>query len=102
MLVAVGVRLEVEDDLFDGARERVGGLGLVVQVDDETVVAADVHAGVGGEGDRDGASARPSPICLSFAQSVTLPPAPGLFSSASNSILTMTSPVGIGSVETCL
>jgi hypothetical protein len=44
----------------------------------------------------------PSPICLSFAQGVTLPLEPGFGSSISNSIFTVTSPVGIGSVEVCL
>ena len=39
-------RFEVEDDLLDGSREGVGRLVLVVEVDDEAVVAADVHAGV--------------------------------------------------------
>ncbi len=47
-------------------------------------------------------SSRPSPICLSSAHSVTLPPVPGLGSSASKSIFSVTSPVGIGSLETCL
>ena len=44
--------LEVEHHLLDRAGERIGRLGLVVEVDDEPVVAADVHAGVGGERDR--------------------------------------------------
>ena len=45
-------RFQVEHDLLDGAREGVRGLGLVGEVDDEAVVAANVHARVGRAQDR--------------------------------------------------
>ncbi len=55
-LLGVGVGgLEVEHHLFYRSGERLGGLGLVVTVDDEPVVAADVHSGVGRECDGHGA-----------------------------------------------
>ena len=41
-------------------------------------------------------SSRPSPICSSFAQRVTLPPEPGFGSSLSKSSFTVTSPAGTG------
>ena len=44
----------------------------------------------------------PSPTSSSSAHNVTAPPVPGLVSSASNSTLTVTSPVGIFVVDTCL
>jgi RNA polymerase sigma-70 factor (ECF subfamily) len=44
----------------------------------------------------------PHAICLPFAHSVTLPPEPGFGASDSNSIFAFTSPVGMGSLETCL
>lgn len=44
--------LEVEDDLGDGPGERIGRLVLIAAVNDQAVVAADVHAGIGGKGQR--------------------------------------------------
>ena len=44
--------LQVEHHLLHGAREGVGSLVLVGKVDDEAIVAADVHARVGRESNR--------------------------------------------------
>ena len=99
----VRARLQVEDDLLDRARERVRRLVLVGEVDDETVVAADVHARrrtwrASAPSCRAGPrrSARRSP------RASPSPPLPGLVSSASNSIFTLTSPAGSGLVDVCL
>ncbi len=46
--------LEVEDELFDGSRERVGRLVLVVTVNNQAVAAADVNPSVGREPGRSG------------------------------------------------
>src|SRR5271157_1550355 len=54
-LLVIGCRgLEVEHDLLHGSGEGVRGLVLIGEVDDQAVVAADVHACVAGEGNRDG------------------------------------------------
>ena len=48
------VRGDVEDDLLDLAREPERRLVRVAAVDDEAVVATDVHPGVAGEASRHG------------------------------------------------
>src|SRR3954452_3766908 len=53
-VVAVEVGGDVEDDLADRAGERERRLVGVAAVDDEAVVAADVHAGVAAEPERHG------------------------------------------------
>ena len=87
--------------LLDRAGERVRRLVLVVEIDDEPVVTAHVHPGIRGRQIGTVLSSRPSPICSPFAHSVTSPPLPGFCSSASNSIFTLTSPVGSGLVDVC-
>src|SRR3954465_7369844 len=54
LVVAVDVRGDVEDHLADSARERERRLVGVAAVDDQAVVAADIHAGVAAEPERDG------------------------------------------------
>ena len=44
LVLVPGRRLEVEDDFLHRAGERVRSLGRVGAVDDQAVVAADVHA----------------------------------------------------------
>src|SRR4051812_27981331 len=54
LVVAVEVRGDVEDHLANRAGERERRLVGVAAVDDQAVVAADIHAGVAAEPERDG------------------------------------------------
>src|SRR6266700_1377035 len=53
LVVRRQVRLDVEHDFLDGAGEPERLLVLVAQVNDPSVVEADIHPRVGGEADRD-------------------------------------------------
>ena len=52
LLLVMARRLQVEDDLFEGSGELKGRLVLVGEVDDQTVIAPDVHTCIRTERDR--------------------------------------------------
>ena len=99
LLVLVAVRVDVEGDLLDLAREPERRLVRVAPVDDQAVVAADVHARVSGEAGRYGVLHPTRGDRVSVDEQRHPLPVAGLGSSAAKTISTVTSPSGSGASD---